>query len=257
MVEDSRRVTRLTEQLGRVTTEDGRISSGRIQALNLATVDITDSFNRVELTAAEEKYYDTMAMFPEAFGKHEVCLVGAGVGSGIQNTMELHTMKYDEAMSGPDKKKWEDAVEDEYNHMKKAKVFEVVPEQEVPEDATILSSTWVMKKKANSIYRARVTARGFEQIDGEHYDEDDKAAPVVSDITIRVMLVIMIMAGFTGHIMDVKGAFLLGEYDPKQKMYLEILKGSNASCPRTSCCCSCTRCMELSKQHWPSGNLWW
>jgi hypothetical protein len=88
---DPRIVMRSTEQLGRVTTKDGRISSGRIQALNLATVDATDAYNTVELTMAEEKYYDTMAMFPKAFGRHEICFVGAGIGSGMQNTMELHT----------------------------------------------------------------------------------------------------------------------------------------------------------------------
>jgi hypothetical protein len=32
-------------------------------------------------------------------------------------------MKYDEAMNGPDKKKWEDTVEDEYNRMVDDKFF--------------------------------------------------------------------------------------------------------------------------------------
>jgi hypothetical protein len=28
-----------------------------------------------------------------------------------------------------------------------------------------------MKRKANGVFKARLTAKGFEQRDGEHYDE--------------------------------------------------------------------------------------
>jgi hypothetical protein len=100
-----------------------------------------------------------------------------------------------------------------------AGVFEVVPEAEV------LSSTWVMKKKANGVCRAQMTAQGFEQIDREHYDEDDEATPVVSDVTIHVTFVLMIMAAHAGHIMDIKGAFLFGKFNPKHCMHLGILQG--------------------------------
>jgi hypothetical protein len=70
-----------------------------------------------------------------------------------------------------------------------------------------------MKRKANGTFLARVNARGFEQIDGEHYEEDNKATPVVNDITIRIALCIMVMAAWTAHIMDVHGAFLKGKFN--------------------------------------------
>ena len=147
--------------------------------------------------------------------------------------------------------------EDEYNRMVNAKVFEVVPEQEVPENATVLSSTWVMKKKANGVYRARVTARGFEQIDGEHYDEDDKAAPVVSDITIRVYAGDHDYGSIhrTHHGCE-RRLPSLENLTPNTRCTWRFLKGLNASCPRTWCCYSSTRCMELNKQHWLSGDSW-
>jgi hypothetical protein len=44
------------------------------------------------------------------------------------------------------------------------------------------------EKKANGSYKARITARGFQLRDGEHFDSNDKASPVVSDITIRIIL---------------------------------------------------------------------
>jgi hypothetical protein len=100
----------------------------------------------------------------------EVCCVGARIGGRFENTAELHIMKYDEAMATKDVKEWHDAVGDEHNCMLKHEVFEVVDIKNVPDDATILTSTWAMKKKANGTFHARLNTRGFEQIDGEHYD---------------------------------------------------------------------------------------
>ena len=63
-----------------------------------------------------------------------------------------------------------------------------------PKDATILSSTWAMKKKASGTFRARLNACGCEQIDGKHYNKNTKAAPVGSKATICIVLV-----GWEGH----------------------------------------------------------
>jgi hypothetical protein len=68
----------------------------------------------------------------------EVCFIGTGHWWWVcQNTNELHVMKYNEAMQTKDVKQWHDAVEDEYHRMTKHEVFEVVPIEEVPEDATV------------------------------------------------------------------------------------------------------------------------
>ena len=95
----------------------------------------------------------------------------------------------------------------------------------MPENARIIDSTWAMKKKANGTYRARLNARGFQQVEGEHYNGSSISAPVVSDITIRVVLVLMIMAGWVGEVLDMKGAFLHGDIDKNQRMYMEVPKG--------------------------------
>jgi hypothetical protein len=42
-------------------------------------------------------------------------------------------MKYDEAMAGPDKDEWKQAVKEEHERMVKSNVFEVVPHKDVPE----------------------------------------------------------------------------------------------------------------------------
>ena len=96
--------------------------------------------------------------------------------------------------------------------MIKHKVFEVTPCNKVPKDAMVLTSTWAMKKKANGTHRACLNVRGFEQIDGEHYDEDSKFAPVVSEVMICVILNLFLMAGWHAELLDVKGAFLHGKF---------------------------------------------
>ena len=50
-------------------------------------------------------------------------------------------------------------------------------------DDKILTTTWAMKKKANGTYCARVNARGYEQVEGLHYDSSSTAAPVTNDTT--------------------------------------------------------------------------
>jgi hypothetical protein len=117
---------------------------------------------------------------------NEVSLVGAGIGGGFEHTGELKVMKYKEAMDSLDKTKWEQGVEAEHEKMITYQVFEPVDVNEVPQDAKILTSTWVIKKKADGTCRARL--RGYEQIDGLHFDSSDTSAPVVNDTTIRIVM---------------------------------------------------------------------
>jgi hypothetical protein len=51
-----------------------------------------------------------------------------------------------------------------------------------------------MKKKVNGIFRARVTAIGYEQIDGKHFDSTKIAAPVVAEMTIHILYILIMMA---------------------------------------------------------------
>ena len=83
---------------------------------------------------------------------NEASVVGAGLGSGFETTEKLHTMKYLEAMLGPDQEFWKRAVRDEYKHIVKNRVFKAVSSTEVSNHAKIMSSTWNIKKKLNGVY---------------------------------------------------------------------------------------------------------
>ena len=160
-----------------------------------------------------------------AADENEVACVGAGIGGGFINTAELKPMKYKEAMSKPDADKWKAAVLEEKRKIDDYQVFKEVPRSSIPDDAKVLTSTWAMKKKANGVYRARLNARGYEQVDGEHYDEDDKFAPVVNDITINIVLTLALMAGWAIKLLDVLGAFLQGSFEKGRQIYMEVPEG--------------------------------
>ena len=91
--------------------------------------------------------------------------------------------------------------------------------EQLPKNAKVMLSTWAMKKKANGTYQARVNVRGFEQRNRIQFDKEDKAAPVICDVTIWITLT------WTVHIMDVHGAFLLGEFKDGETIYMKVPQG--------------------------------
>ena len=55
----------------------------------------------IELTLPEQHYYAAMKDFPQGeYAPGEIACVGAGIGGGFANTMELHVMKYNQALAG-------------------------------------------------------------------------------------------------------------------------------------------------------------
>ena len=42
------------------------------------------------------------------------------------------------------------------------------------------------------------------------------------DITVHIVLVLMLMGNLSAHLVDVNGAFLLGEFKPDKKIYMKI-----------------------------------
>jgi hypothetical protein len=89
----------------------------------------------VQLTRAEEEYMTYMNEL------NEIACIGAGIGGGFDNTMELHVMKYDTAMRSADVEKWKKAVEEEYELMEENGVWTPVPKSTVPPNAKVLTST--------------------------------------------------------------------------------------------------------------------
>jgi hypothetical protein len=96
---------------------------------------------------------------------------------------------------------------------------------DIPPGTKLLDSTWANKLRADGLTCCRLAIRGFHQIDGVHFDASDKAAPVVCDVTIRVMLILAIMANWLAWIVDVKGAFLQGRFQNGEQIFMKIPDG--------------------------------
>jgi Reverse transcriptase (RNA-dependent DNA polymerase) len=104
------------------------------------------------------------------------------------HTAELKPLNYKQAMGGNDKGKWLESMDEEKGCFDKHKVVEVVQRSQVPEGTRIMTSTWACKKKSNGTYHARINLRGFLQVEGEHYDAHSISSPVVTIITIHIVL---------------------------------------------------------------------
>jgi hypothetical protein len=155
----------------------------------------------------------------------EYIKIGAGVGGGFTNTNELRAMKYHEAINGPDGKKWKAKVKTEHGRMVKSSVFDKVKLGELPSEVKIINTTWAMKQKSNGTLCGRINVRGFKQVEGQHFDASSISAPVTDGMTIKLVLTIMLVSGSIVHVVNVKGAFLHGKFEDREKIYIKIPLG--------------------------------
>jgi hypothetical protein len=134
----------------------------------------------------EEYDKDEMQLMTEVANTvvDEISGVGAGLGGGFTNTLELRVMKYAEAINGPDGDAWAEEVDKEHGRMEKNKTWVAVKKTELPPGTIPINSTWAMKKKSNGTLRGCLNARGFKQIEGVHFDGSSIHAPVTNLATI-------------------------------------------------------------------------
>ena len=124
-----------------------------------------------------------------------------------------------EALTGPAKDHWRNAMEEEMESMQINKVCDLV---DLPKGRRAVGNKWVLKIKRNvdgSIerYKARLVAKGYTQLQGIDYEET--FSPVAKFTSIRLILEIVANLDLELHQMDVKTAFLNGELD--EEIYME------------------------------------
>ena len=54
------------------------------------------------------------------------------------------------------------------------------------------------------MHTGRLNARGFKQIEGQHYEPTSIHAPVTNAVTIRVVFTLMLMDGWTAKVINIK-----------------------------------------------------
>ena len=80
---------------------------------------------------------------------------------------------YEEAMMSPDSIKWLEAMKSEIGSMYENKVWTLV---DLPDDRQAIKNKWILKRKMDAdgsvtIYKARIVAKGFRQVQGVDCDE--------------------------------------------------------------------------------------
>src|SRR6266516_2918344 len=128
---------------------------------------------------------------------------------------------YEEAMISPDSAKWFEAMKSEIGSMYENKVWTLV---DLPDDRQSIENKWIFKRKTDddssvTIYKARIVAKGFRQVQGVDYDEIFSLVSMLK--SVRIMLAIA--AFFEIWQMDIKTTFLNGFI--KEELYMMQQEG--------------------------------
>jgi hypothetical protein len=93
--------------------------------------------------------------------------------------------------------------------------------EDIPQDRRTIKCKWIFKIKRNGVFRARLVACGYSQIPGVDFNES--FAPVVNDLSFRIILSAKLLWDLQASIVDVETAFLHGNL--QEEMYMNVPKG--------------------------------
>ena len=139
------------------------------------------------------------------------------------------TMYFHQAMKQPDRRQFQQAMQDEVNAHQNNGHWIIVPRSEVPSTYRVVQSVWAMKRKrrikTREVYKwkARLNVHGGQQEKGVNYWET--YAPVVTWMSIRLVLILSIMLDWT----TVQVDFVLAypQANVETTIYMEIPVGVN------------------------------
>jgi hypothetical protein len=119
------------------------------------------------------------------------------------------------------REKWREAIRLEFKQMIKNGVWKKEGLTEIPHNRKGIGSKWVFKEKKNGVFRARLVAKGYDQVAG--IDFQYNFAPVTSEVTLRILLTMWVVHDFFAEVADVQTAFLHG--DLEEELFIKIPPG--------------------------------
>ena len=87
-------------------------------------------------------------------------------------------------------------------------IWRKMKRRDMPADRRCVKSKWVFMIKRNGTFQARLVACGYSQMPGVDFQE--VYSPVVTDITIRILLVTEMIMKLLSKLVDIETAFLHG-----------------------------------------------
>ena len=116
---------------------------------------------------------------------------------------------------------WREAIRKELSDMENREVWTAVDQADIPNNRKPVGCKWVFEIKRDGRHRARLVAQGFTQIPG--VDFTDCFAPVVNDVTFRMIIVMVLVRNMEVRMIDVETAFLHG--DLEEEVYMRVPQG--------------------------------
>ena len=138
----------------------------------------------------------------------DIALVG-GTKYGHKNPVTFQEAWYHKDKH--EREKWRLAIKKELESMIEKKVWENSKKCDIPEERRLIGYKCVFKVKENNIYRARLVALGYSQISGINHG--DNFSPVITEVTFRVAMVMMLMNDRSSEIVDVETSFRYRDLD--------------------------------------------
>ena len=146
-------------------------------------------YDNVGVDTSTSNYCKTLDNATEE--EHEdVACIRAVICQRFEYSKDLNSMKHKQSKKTTDKHKWKKVSKEYHVNFARCDVLKDVPKDKVPDDVTIIGSSWDMKKKSKGMHRDRLNYRGNDQIDGVHYYSKNSSSLVVSKVTFRVVLTI-------------------------------------------------------------------
>jgi hypothetical protein len=138
----------------------------------------------------------------------------------IADAEALEPCMLTEAKRRPDWPSWEKAIEEELATLKATGTWRL---EDAPPRVNIIGSKWVLKAKKDTAgnvvhYKACLVAQGFSQISSVNYD--DTYALVAKLSSMRAIIVMANRLGMEMHQIDIKGAYLNGELNNNEVLYM-------------------------------------
>ena len=208
-----------------IGTADGRpgktnlpVGMQTVEPIDKSTASINESNTPIEATSE-----------PEPQIEH-------AMAAAVSEIEAIDPLSLDEAKGRPDWPKWVTAIQEELATLKKAETWEIV---ERPKERNIVKNKWVFRIKKDAAgaverYKARLVAKGFTQVFGVDYY--DTWAPVAKLGSIRLLLATATQHGWPVDMFDFHSAFLNGELDSNEEVYMELPQGYEEKDPKRYVC---------------------
>ena len=118
---------------------------------------------------------------------------------------------------------WDDPMDAEIDALESTDTWTICT---LPPDKTPIGCKWVFEVKFNADgsierYKARLVAKGYTQQEGVDYL--DTLSPVVKLTTVKLLLALSAIHGFSLHQLDISNAFLNGDLD--EEIYMKLPPG--------------------------------